>query len=270
MKNTTTEQKSLKNITTMDNITTIENTTTKNITTKITTTALLFFLLLFTLTTNLKAQAVQDNSKSGFFAGFVYLQGFQVDSSKSISESTATTSYEVTGTSDTTYIIADAASVYDSPLGGATFSLSPGIEALFKANCETGTTSDGGLSFRYGEFVSFDPGKKPTLAQLANGDATVTFNSVANPFPTGKVEGETSHCYRYFYGNLSSARTPFVFSEYKVPDDSVVGEAVPQVSTESDKLTVAEREASIACCSCFAVCFEKSFYPRREAKSCTS
>ena len=103
MKNTTTEQKSLKNITTMDNITTIENTTTKNITTKITTTALLFFLLLFTLTTNLKAQAVQDNSKSGFFAGFVYLQGFQVDSSKSISESTATTSYEVTGTSDTTY-----------------------------------------------------------------------------------------------------------------------------------------------------------------------
>ena len=105
----------------MKNITNIEKTVIENITAKITTTALLFFLLLFTLTTNLKAQAVQDNSKSGFFAGFVYLQGFQVDSSKSISESTATTSYEVTGTSDTTYIIADAASVYDSPLGGATF-----------------------------------------------------------------------------------------------------------------------------------------------------
>ena len=85
----------------MNNITNIEKTTTAKITAKITTTALLFFLLLFTLTTNLKAQAVQD-SKSGFFAGFVYLQGFQVDSSKSISESTATTSYEVTGTSDTT------------------------------------------------------------------------------------------------------------------------------------------------------------------------
>ena len=71
--------------------------------------------------------------------------------------------------------------------------LSPGIEALFKANCETGTTtsidSNGGLSFRYGELVSFDPGRKPTLAELAIGDATVTFNSVANPFPTGKVEG---------------------------------------------------------------------------------
>ena len=143
---------------------------------------------------------------------------------------------KITGTSDTTYIIADAASVYDTT-SAVLHVLSPGIEALFKANCETGTTSDGGLSFRYGEFVSFDPGKKPTLAQLANGDATVTFNSVANPFPTGKVEGETSHCYRYFYGNLSSARTPFVFSEYKVPDDSVVGEAVPQVSTESDKLS---------------------------------
>ena len=58
----------------------------KKITAKITTTALLFFLALFTLTTNLKAQAVQDNSKSGFFAGFVYLQGFQVDTTKNISE----------------------------------------------------------------------------------------------------------------------------------------------------------------------------------------
>ena len=66
------------------------------ITAKITTTALLLFFALFTLTTNLKAQAVQDNSKSGFFAGFVYLQGFQVDSSKSITTS-PTTSYRVTG-----------------------------------------------------------------------------------------------------------------------------------------------------------------------------
>ena len=74
----------MKNITIMKK-TTIEKTAMKKITAKITTTALLFFLLLFTLTTNLKAQAVQDNSKSGFFAGFVYLQGFQVDSSKSIS-----------------------------------------------------------------------------------------------------------------------------------------------------------------------------------------
>ena len=48
MKNTTTEQKSLKNITTIENITTIKKTNMKKtihrkITAKITTTALLFF-----------------------------------------------------------------------------------------------------------------------------------------------------------------------------------------------------------------------------------
>ena len=45
---------------------------------------------------NLKAQAVQENSKSGFFAGFVVLDGFQVDSTKSVTTS-ETTSYRVTG-----------------------------------------------------------------------------------------------------------------------------------------------------------------------------
>ena len=66
----------MKNITTIER-TAMQKTTIAKITAKITTTALLFFLALFTLTTNLKAQAVQNNSKSGFFAGFVYLQGFQ-------------------------------------------------------------------------------------------------------------------------------------------------------------------------------------------------
>ena len=61
MKNTTTEQKSMKNIEVMKNITAmektaIEKTTTKNITAKITTTALLFFLAFFSLTTCLVAQ----------------------------------------------------------------------------------------------------------------------------------------------------------------------------------------------------------------------
>ena len=64
MKKTTTEQKSLKNITTIDNITIIGKTTTKNITAKITATALLFFLALFTLTTNLMSQ-----EKQGWFVG---------------------------------------------------------------------------------------------------------------------------------------------------------------------------------------------------------
>ena len=65
----------------------MQKTTIAKTTAKITTTALLFFLALFTLTTNLKAQAVQENSKSGFFAGFVVLDGFQVDSTKSITTS---------------------------------------------------------------------------------------------------------------------------------------------------------------------------------------
>ena len=63
-------EKTIENITTVEK-TNMEKTSIEKITAKITTTALLFFLALFTLTTNLKAQAVQDNSKSGFFAGFV-------------------------------------------------------------------------------------------------------------------------------------------------------------------------------------------------------
>ena len=149
------EKTAIGNITTVGK-TTVEKTTIAKITAKITTTALLFFLALFTLTTNLKAQAVQDNSKSGFFAGFVYLQGFQVDSSKSISESTATISYEVTSyTDETTDIIADAASVYDN------LAVSSGIEALLKANCETRATTVtvGGIDYRFLRTVlnSFDP-----------------------------------------------------------------------------------------------------------------
>ena len=103
----------MKNITTIERIamqktaikktamqkTAMQKTTIAKITAKITTTALLFFLALFTLTTNLKAQAVQENSKSGFFAGFVVLDGFQVDSTKSITTS-ETTSYRVTGYSN--------------------------------------------------------------------------------------------------------------------------------------------------------------------------
>ena len=100
----------MKNITTIERIamqktaikkTAMEKTAIAKITAKITTTALLFFLALFTLTTNLKAQAVQENSKSGFFAGFVVLDGFQVDSTKSITTS-ETTSYRVTGYSNET------------------------------------------------------------------------------------------------------------------------------------------------------------------------
>ena len=218
----------MKNITAIKK-TAIEKTAMEKITAKITTTALLFFLLLFTLTTNLKAQAVQNNSKSGFFAGFVYLQGFQVDTSKSIFESTIT-SYEVTAYSDATSSIEVTLieNIEDTALRA-------GLTALFSANCETGATSinsNGEYSFSLDYFHSFDPGPKPTSADIANpnNDATVTLNSTANPFPT-------SHCHRYFYGDLSSARTPFVFSEYSVSGDSQEQVAAASSSTESDKLS---------------------------------
>ena len=144
----------------MKNITAIERTAIAKITAKITTTALLFFLALFTLTTNLKAQAVQDNSKSGFFAGFVVLDGFQVDSTKSVSTS-PTTSYRVTSyANETREIIADAAAAYDTPFNGVV--RSNGIEALLKANCKTGAvaaTTDGvNYMIKIHLFPSFDEG----------------------------------------------------------------------------------------------------------------
>ena len=217
----------------MKNITTIKKTAIeKTAMQKITTTALLFFLALFTLTTNLKAQAVQDNSKSGFFAGFVYLQGFQVDSSKSISGSTVTTSYEVTGYS------AETTSIEVTYLNEhlTNTAVRQGISALFSANCETGATSinsNGQYSFLAESFDSFDPGRKPTPEQITNGDATVTYHSTANPFPSGVVNTETSHCYTYF---SSSDRTSFVFSDYSVSMDSL--QITPaSSSTESDKLS---------------------------------
>ena len=188
------------------------------------TTALLFFLALFTLTTNLKAQAVQDNSKSGFFAGFVYLQGFQVDS-KSISGSTVTTSYEVTGISDTTRI--EVTYLNENLTNTA---IREGISALFSANCETGAASvesSGTYRFNTDSFESFDPGRKPTLEQLVSSenDATVTFNHIyqldngtmtTDHFRTGSENAHTSHCFRHFYGDLSSDRTSFVFDNYSL------------------------------------------------------
>ena len=85
------------------------------------------------------------------------------------------------------------------------------------------------------DFFSFDPGPKPTLEQLNNGDATVTLqDSGGNEFHTGIRNDETSYCYRYFYGDLSAERSPLFSAEYEVTADSGTP---PQVSAESDKLS---------------------------------
>ena len=204
------------------------------ITAKITTTALLFFLALFTLTTNLKAQAVQEDSKSGFFAGFVVLDGFQVDSTKSVSTS-ETTSYRVTGYEDdeTTRIDATGGNPLRTDLAENT-----GVRALFSANCETGATSinsNGTYHTVAPTLGSFSPGRKPTPAQITNGDATVTrLDHDGSSFLTGFVDGETSHCFQYFYGDLADERTPLFSAGYEVTADSGTP---PQVSAESDKLS---------------------------------
>ena len=92
----------------------------------------------------------------------------------------------------------------------------------------------------FSEVILFPPlilVRKPTLAEINdpnNTDATVTFvDTDGNSFPTGKADGETSHCYTYF---SSSDRTSFVFSDYSVSMDSL--QITPaSSSTESDKLS---------------------------------
>ena len=179
----------------------------------------------------------------------MYLQGFQVDSSKSISESTVTTSYEVTGTSDTTDIIADAASAYDNPFNNVV--RSDGIEALFKANCKTGAVAaiTNSINFVIGSHVfhSFDEGTETgeSSSVTTTADNPYTISSTGSNyqrFPSGfdsavnGVTGYTSYCYQYFYGNLSGGRTPIGFSDYSVIADSSVQVAASS-STESDKLS---------------------------------
>ena len=59
----------MKNIEVMKNITAMQKTAIAKITAKITTTALLFFLALFTLTTCLVAQESGQTRKQGWFVG---------------------------------------------------------------------------------------------------------------------------------------------------------------------------------------------------------
>ena len=181
-------EKTIENITTIERIamqktamqkTAMEKTSIEKITAKITTTALLFFLALFTLTTNLKAQAVQENSKSGFFAGFVVLDGFQVDSTKSITTS-ETTSYRVTGyANEINGIRADAAAVFDATAAGRPIVLSPGIEALFKESCQTNANvvSVGGIDYTFvvSFLNSFDAG-------TATGESSPVTTTADNPY----------------------------------------------------------------------------------------
>ena len=144
-------------------------------------------------------------------------------------------------------IIADAAAAYDTPFNGVV--RSNGIEALLKANCKTGAVAatDGvNYMIKIHLFPSFDEGTEigefSSVTTTADNPYTISSTNIYHQrFPSGldsavnSVTGYASYCYQYFYGDLSAERN--LFTEYEVTDDAVVGEAAPQVSTESDKLS---------------------------------
>ena len=131
-----------------------------------------------------------------------------------------------------------SASVFDAPLNDGVLR-SHGIEALLKANCETraievtvgGIVYESGLHFLNSFDEGTETGEFSSVTTTSDGIGTV-----GERFPTGLTSGETPYCYTYFYGDISSARTPFVFSEYSVIADSSVQVAASS-STESDKLS---------------------------------
>ena len=86
----------MKNIEVMKNITAMQKTAIAKITAKITTTALLLFLALFTLTTNLKAQESGQTRKQGWFVGVSpYFLGAKI---KTTTENTTLTERYTEGT----------------------------------------------------------------------------------------------------------------------------------------------------------------------------
>ncbi len=179
---------------------------------------------------NLQAQS-SVSTKQGFFAGIVYLQGFGVDTTKTSTNST--TGYRVTYSNETTGIDATSGLAYWDTPAGTTVGI--GVRALIEANCESGALTVGDYSIGSEIFFSFDPGAKPSLADINSptNDATVTFHDgdiSDRTFPSGLVAGKKSYCETYF-DNLPEIE----FSAYEIatPDSP---SKPPVTSTESDAL----------------------------------
>ncbi len=183
---------------------------------------------------NLQAQA-NGNSKLGFFAGFVYLSGFKVDSiTKTTRVTNATTN--ITGTTITSYdpnvtysdittsIEADA-----TTFSGFSDNLKAGIKALIAANCKTGATTtdadDGTYSFaRLASRLSlhsFDVGTRDEV------DATHTRNNDG-------VAWTLDTCFDHFSSNGVTADD---FADYEVTaDDIIVRGSIISTTTDTDAL----------------------------------
>ncbi len=194
---------------------------------------------------NLQAQA-NGSSKLGFFVGIVYLNGFKVDTTTLVTTNittitdSITTGYRITGSSDATSIVVTSGNPTWSP------EIANGVGALVEANCKDGkTTSVDSYYFENNNFVSFDRGAKPSTTDINNplNDATVTLsNSALGPFPTGKGTEEKSHCYSYFFGDLSSDRSSIPNYQIATPDSAPTPTSVPEdptaiTSSKSDQLS---------------------------------
>ncbi len=192
---------------------------------------------------NLQAQAVQNNTKSGFFAGFVYLSGFKVDTTKLVTTNSTTitdsitTGYRITGYGDATSSIVATSGRSDWDAATAT-----GARTLVSANCKDGKTTTVNLvnvsySFEARIFDSFDSGAKPSTI-----DSVTTRDPSNDRFLSGLSEGETSHCYSYFFGDLSSDRSSIPNYQIATPDSaptptSVHADPRTTTSSKSDKLS---------------------------------
>ncbi len=208
---------------------------------------------------NLQAQANGSpngqSSKQGFFVGIVYLNGFKVDSTKTVTtKKNSITRYRIKDYSAiTSEIKADASTYFDIteiPYNSGLHH-SNGIEALFKKSCEkigvTEAPADGKTyQYQNPSLYSFDAGTSigegTIVTSTGDGPGTIV-HSGRNIFPTGVGNDgrDTNYCYSYFYGDASAARTIFVdsnYSEYKVTEDSApVSQVTNSSSSKGDSIS---------------------------------
>ena len=189
----------MKNITAMEK-TNMQKTTIQNIIAKITTTALLLFLALFTLTTNLKAQAQegqqagqqkeQQAKKGGWFIGVTpYLLGLSEQKSSSTIVSNPTGSTVDNGVKFSFTAVAPSGLIFGNGVVSATEHAQDAAIRL----CETGSASTDGSNTDFSNF------------QFALVDG-IHNSAIYNT-------GFSTHCQNHFAGLLTNAppqAVPFV------------------------------------------------------------
>ncbi len=179
----------------------------------------------------LQAQAVQSSSKQGFFAGFVYLSGFKVDSSTKTTRVTDSTT-NITGTTSTSYDLMGYSDIihsyevyfYPSNRYDSSPDWKAGIEALIAANCDTGATTtdaNGIYSFSILNPNAFDVGTREqvgsTLSQLNNG-----------------LVWTNKACFNHFSSNSLTADD---FAEYKLPVGNTEQGSIISTTADTDVST---------------------------------